>query len=133
MILHAAAGELRHDGRTVWLTPFQSTFIATLAAIYPEHAINESIYCALWPDGEPGNAYTTLKVQICKIRIQLRKAGFPPLIGTVWGGRTCLSMPVPVSDSRCDVIPADLGRTLRSLLHTHPNHAAADRILAVLG
>ena len=98
-------------------------------------ATYERLISALWDsDDEPTDAEKTLRVQLCKLRRKLRLRGWPPLIGTVWGNGLTLGGTLKVRDHNPPVvIPAELRSSLRRLLLSHSEQAAADRILLAVG
>ena len=94
----------------------------------------ERLVTMLWPDDRSVDSVALLRVHVCKLRQRLRRAGWPDLVGNVWGRGFFLRVPVEVRDSELPlVIPVELRSSLRQLLLSHPDEAAADRILLAVG
>ena len=82
-------------------------------------------------DDEPDWPERVLRVRICQIRRCFREAGIDLAIKSDWSGGYILSRPIGTSDPGA-VLPAADVQALQSLLYSHPDQAAADRVLARL-
>jgi DNA-binding winged helix-turn-helix (wHTH) protein len=121
--------ELIDGDKSAKLTRREADFLELLAAS-PRVAIShQSLIASLWPSDEPDSANLSLKVMAFHIR---KKCDWAPVILTQWGFGFRIASPVEVrrAGPQPIFIRPDLRRSLERLLSTHPDHAAADRVLA---
>jgi DNA-binding winged helix-turn-helix (wHTH) protein len=114
----------------LWTT--ECRMLEILCAAKGDPVLHESL---TW-EGKSGEMTSdhAVKVHVCHLRAQLRDAEVPPLIKTVHRVGYRLIHPVTVTNAGDApvIIPGALRRPLVRLLHSHPDHREADRVLAVI-
>lgn len=133
VILDITCRELVEDGKTVRVTKRELDLLSALAKS-SGCAPYDFLIAALWDiELEPEDAFNTMKVHVSKLRSKIRAGGMNPLIVTVFGRGLRLTRPVLIKDAVPDlIVPNKYRAELESLLYSHPNRAAADRVLASL-
>jgi DNA-binding winged helix-turn-helix (wHTH) protein len=130
MILDMDRRELIDGDKWCRLTPRQADIVELLASGAP--ASYGSLIGSLWPDDDPINPEGMLKTMVSTIRHRVRIAGVALCVVNRWGFGYRLDSPIEVR--RAGVQPIFIRpehrKTLERLLSTHPDHAAADRVLA---
>lgn len=123
MILDVDARVLIDGEKVTKLTKREVTFLEAISDA------NTVSYCKLigifWPDNEPDYAKKMLEILACKLRRALP-------IGNVWATGYRLGEPLEIRRSGPGpiLIPNEHRAILERLLYSHPDRAAADRVLA---
>lgn len=118
------------DGRSLRLTGQEAILVTMLAD--GGVVCYDRLICAIWGDDEPEDANNAISILACRLRRKLIVGRFPPLICTVRCVGFKLSEPLAVrrAGPAPVTIPAEHRATFRRLMLSHPDHSAADRVLA---
>jgi DNA-binding winged helix-turn-helix (wHTH) protein len=132
-VLDVYGSRLCYGATEVRLQPARRWILEALCVAKGEVVLHERMSWEM-ASGEMATP-DVMKVHVCRLRAKIRRAGLPPLIETAHGIGYRLGHPVTVinADDPPVVIPGALRRPLVRLLHSHPDHREADRVLAVIG
>ena len=132
MILDVNSRTLSDGSVHMVLGPVGTSLLCALSR-YKIIMTYDSIITAVY-EAEPSDAYkAALCVLVSRIRERATKAGFGRLIETHSGIGFSLSASISITETRPPItIPGRFLKDLERLLHSHPNHVAADRVLAAL-
>jgi hypothetical protein len=128
MILNIPNRELIEGDVTVLLTPKEVQVLHALSR--GGYVPTQRLVFVVYGDGDAVNAELNVQIVICRLRKKLNAIGWTGLIISDYGRYTLSRTIKAVTPVDPIVIPGVFRGTLETLLYSHPNRAAADRVLA---